>query len=28
VKLGRIDGSVEALRRPGNLRVTISRAEP
>jgi hypothetical protein len=28
VKLGRIDGGVEALRRPGNLRVTISRAEP
>lgn len=28
VKLGRIDGGVDALRRPGTLRVTISRAEP
>ena len=28
VKLGRIDGDVEALRRAGHLRVTITRTEP
>jgi hypothetical protein len=28
VKLGRIDAGVEALERPGPLRVTIARVEP
>ena len=28
VKLGRIDGGVEALRRAGNIRATIARIEP
>lgn len=28
VKLGRIEGGVDALRRPGTLRATITRAEP
>lgn len=28
VKLGRIDGGVEALRRAGNMRATITRIEP
>jgi len=28
VKLGRVEGGVEALRRAGDLRATITRAEP